>query len=492
MARFEPTVIDQDIATELSRFAYDPVGFVRFAFEWGVGELADYAGPDEWQVTLLTAVAEGLLSAQEAQKFAISSGHGIGKGAVTAWIILWAMSTRPHLSGVVTANTARQLETKTWRELALWHKRLLHRHWFEWSATKFVHRQHRDTWFVAAIPWSETNTEAFAGLHAAHVLVIFDEASAIPDTIWDVCEGAMTTPSALWCVFGNPTRNTGRFKECFGRFRHRWQARKVDSRSAKMANQKQIAQWVTDYGEDSDFVRVRVRGEFPQAATTQLIGQDKVQGAIERPLAVVAALSPETPLVMGVDVARFGSDQSVLAFRKGADARALPMIQLAQMDTMQVAARVAEACLSFQPAKIYVDGGGVGGGVIDRLRQLGYAPTEVNFGAKAQAAHRYTNRRAEMWDRLRQWLAIGCLPNSDQLMMDLTAPDYSYDAQNRLLLESKEDMKKRGLASPDLGDALALTFAEDSLGRVHASPPNEGPVVLDTGYHPLMANENIY
>ena len=127
------------------------------------------------------------------------------------------MSTRPHLSGVVTANTMSQLSTKTWRELALWYKRLINRHWFKWSATKFWHVEHPETWAVHATPNSEHNSEAFAGLHAKYVLMIFDEASAIPDKIWEVAEGALTDSDTeiIWLAFGNPTRSTGRFRECF-------------------------------------------------------------------------------------------------------------------------------------------------------------------------------------------------------------------------------------------------------------------------------------
>ena len=248
-------------------YVYDPVGFVEFAFDWGHGELSNWNGPDIWQRNILNAIGEGTQNLTDPIKIAVSSGHGIGKGTCAAWIILWAMSTRPHLSGIITANTANQLNTKSWRELAVWHKRLINRNWFTWTKTRFYHNSYKDTWFVAAIPWSEQRPEAFAGLHARHVLVIFDEASAIPNNIWDVCEGAMTTESAIWCVFGNPTRNTGRFYDCFNKFSHRWQHWKIDSRTTQMVNNNQVEQWVQDYGENSDFIQCGLRGSFPNPPT---------------------------------------------------------------------------------------------------------------------------------------------------------------------------------------------------------------------------------
>jgi len=181
------------------------------------------------------------------------------------------MSTRPELVGTVTANTFNQLKGKTWAELARWHRRAINAYWFKWTPTRFQLVESPQTWFIDALPWSKEASEAFAGTHAQHVLMVMDEASAIPDIIWEVAEGAMTT-GGFFFAFGNPTRNTGRFRECFGRFSHRWTTRQVDSRTAKMVNQDQIKEWLADYGEDSDFFRVRVRGVFPNVGDRQFIG----------------------------------------------------------------------------------------------------------------------------------------------------------------------------------------------------------------------------
>ena len=434
----------------------DPLRYVLDAFDWSEGELAAHPGPDTWQSDVLRDLGTGATTAAEAVRIAVASGHGIGKSALVAWIILWAMSTRPHLNGVVTANTGTQLETKTWRELAVWHKRAINSHWFRWTATRFVQVDHPETWFVAAVPWAKERSEAFAGQHAEHVLVIYDEASAVDDVIWEVSEGAMTTKGAMWCAFGNPTRNTGRFRECFGRFRHRWITRQIDSRTARMANRAQLDQLVEDYGEDSDFVRVRVRGEFPRAGSMQFIGGDVIEGAQSRRLEF---RDPGAPLILGVDIARFGDDQSVIRGRQGRDGRVIPPIKWRGMDTVYSAGKIAEAIDRYKAEAVMIDGGGVGGGVVDVLKSRGYRVIEVNFGAVAGESTKYANKRAEMWGNLRNWLATGCIDADRELATDLIGPEYGFDKDGRIQLEKKDDMKKRGLASPDNGDALALTFA---------------------------------
>jgi len=386
--------------------------------------------------------------------------------AITAWLILWAMSTRPHLNGVVTANTLNQLSTKTWRELAVWHKRAINASWFQWTATRFSHVAHPETWFVAAVPQSEHNSEAFAGLHARYVLIIFDEASAIPDSIWEVTMGAMTTPGAIWVVAGNGTRNTGRFRECFGSQRHRWTTRSVDSRTARKADKKYLQTLIDDYGLDSDFVKVRVLGQFPKASDTQFIPVDTVERAMTR------TLNPRQfagfPRILGVDVARFGSDQSVIICRQGT--KAFDPQTYRQIDLMELAGRVAEAYRELLPETVIVDETGLGGGVVDRLKQLGIPVVGVNFGAQAAVdPGAYANMRAEIWGQMRSWLQGEVdIPNMRELRDDLVGVEYGYDGKMRIQLERKDKMRERGLASPDIGDALALTFASYHRARAIA------------------------
>ena len=451
--------IELAIATDIAEFYADPLGYVMYAFEWGKpgGDLEYCTGPDKWQREQLQRVGQAFEDNPDTTiQEAIASGHGIGKSAETAWIIMWAMSTRPHLSGVVTANTATQLASKTWRELAVWNKRAINEHWFKWTATRFFHVDHPDTWVMAAIPQSEHGSEAFAGLHADHVLVIYDEASAIPDIIWEVSEGAMTTPRAMWFVFGNPTKNTGRFRECFGKNKHRWNQRQVDSRTCKMTNKAKIQEWLEDHGEDSDFFRVRVRGEFPRAGSQQFISSEHVENARRRTL--TGEQFWHLPVVLGVDVARFGADQSVIIVRQGRKIKSI--YKYRELSTVQLAARVAEKMRSYNPTVTFVDGIGVGAGVVDQLVSLGYPVQDVNVGQAASEPDIYYNKRAECWGRMRDWLEFADIPDDSELADDLVGPEYKYTVKEQIQLEKKEDMKKRGLSSPDAADAIAITFAE--------------------------------
>jgi hypothetical protein len=464
--------LDSDIdplAEEIGSYTYDPLAFVLGCFPWGEpGPLAGRKGPEPWQRRVLEEIGKGLKRNDDVIRDAVASGHGIGKSALVAWIVLWALCTCVDARVAVTANTEPQLRTKTWPELLKWYRLLVCRHWFTATATSLhsVDPDHRDTWKADALTWSENNTEAFAGLHNVgnRIVLIFDEASAISDRVWEVAEGALTDANTeiIWCAFGNPTRNTGRFRECFGSLRHRWNHQQVDSRSVSFTNKEQIAQWVTDYGEDSDFVRVRVRGEFPRAGSLQFIDSERVEEAMQRALTRDTGL----PLIMGVDIARQGEDQTVIRFRQGVDARSVPAMKFRIPDLMQVASRVAEQINIHKPAACFVDATGIGAGVFDRLAQMGYAQVVgVNFGGKSDrttstdAAALYANKRAEMWGHLKDWCRTGCLPEDRDLQADLIGVEYGYDAANAILLEKKEDMRRRGLASPDDGDALALTFA---------------------------------
>lgn len=490
-----------DVVEWVAACVDDPLKFVVEGYPWGKEgtSLALETGPDEWQAKLLGELRDELrdrrrfaadpdgaefsdeakLLLEGALRHAVGSGHGVGKSTFVAWLIQWFMATRPNCQVVVTANTKTQLTTKTWRELAKWHRLLRVGSWFSWSAEKFAFKAAPDTWFASAVPWTKERAEAFAGTHDAHVLMIFDEASAVEDLIWEVAEGALTTVGAMWFVFGNGTRNTGRFRECWRRFKHRWRTMTVDSRKAKKADKKQIQQWIDDYGEDSDFVRVRVKGDFPRQAVSQFIAEDDVEAAFARArlilkrkrealgeLAEMGApvrLSLEhdapkwAPLILSVDVSRFGDDQSVIGLRRGNVF--LIHSKHRGLDGVQLAAKVAEVINAYGPDATFVDVVGVGSSAVDQLVALGYPIESVNGGLKALDESKYFNRRAEMWDLMRSWLKAGGVLEEDLSMRDgMTAPEYGFDGKSRWQLETKDDMKSRGLPSPDEADCLSMTF----------------------------------
>ena len=451
----------ESLAYILAHTEKDPLLFVQAAFNWGQNELANHSILD-WQKEILINVREGIINLSEAVQIAVSSGHGIGKSALVSWLILWAISTKPNTKGVITANTEHQLKSKTWAELAKWHRLSIVEDMFEVSKTAIfsTDKRYEKTWRIDAIPWSEHRPEAFAGLHnqGGRILIIFDEASAIPTCIWEVAEGAMTDKNTeiFFLCFGNPTRNDGRFFECFGRFRHRWITKKVDSRTVPITDKRQIDKWVADYGIDSDFVKIRVLGEFPSGGSASLIKRDDILEAESRQIEESAYIN--TPRIIGVDVARFGEDKTVIARRQGL--KLYDLKKYSSLDTMEVADAVIREIISFKPEAVFIDLGGVGAGVYDRLKWLNYNVIGVDFAGKPERKDKYINKRAEMWGEMAEWLKYADIPVDSDLREDLAGPTYYFRGDNaQILLEKKQDMKKRGLASPDCADALALTFA---------------------------------
>lgn len=463
------------LADEVANYYADPLGFVLAMYPWGEqGPLQQHSGPDVWQAEFLEALGKEVaangfdgLQPVPAIRRGTSSGHGIGKSVLVAWLVDWIMSTRPHAQGTVTANTFTQLETKTWAAIQRWTKLCLTGHWFAVTSNRMYHVEHKDSWFCAPQSSKEENSEAFAGQHAADStsFYIFDEASAIPDGIYEVAEGGLTDGEPMIFVFGNPTRSSGRFHSaCFGLGRDRWHPTVVDSRNSRFTNKAQIDEWIQDYGEDSDFVRVRVRGLPPRASELQFIDQGRVWEAQKRSLPMVL---PDEPLVAGVDVSDGGSAWNVIRFRRGSDARSIPPIRIpgekVRADRGPFLAKLAEVLAAdyqgYRVAMMFVDSA-FGAPYVERLTAMGHSNVqEVRFGSESLDFHQ-ANLRAYMWNRMKEWLSNGAIdPKDNKLETDLTAPGYHINKQDKLVIESKEDMQKRGVASPDDGDALALTFA---------------------------------
>lgn len=491
MAQVQKRDPEQELRDDMGAFVHDPIGFIYYAFPWGEEntELAKDHGPREWQTEALGEVAEKLKAGDidGAIRLATASGHGIGKSALVAWIILWALCTFPQTKVVITANTGDQLRTKTWPEVAKWFNLLICRHWFIFEATSIRARGSKSkTWRCDAATWSETNTAAFAGLHNVRkrIVLIFDEASQIADKVWEVAEGALTDEDTeiLWLVFGNPTENTGRFRECFagGRFAHRWNPRQIDSRTVPGTNKAEIDKWIKDYGEDSDFVRVRVKGQFPRGGSMQFIDGETVENATRRE----AVCHLRQPLILGVDVARFGDDQQVIYSRRGLDARTIPPLKFRGLDLVSFSGKIAEHARTHGASAVFIDEGGMGAGVVDMVRMMlpGVLVIGVNFGGKPDGMAipgdqvTVADKAAEMWAHMRIWLRTGAIPNDPELVAELTARQYGFDTHSAIRLESKSDMKKRGLSSPDNADALALTFAFPV-----ADLPDYAPVSRDYG-----------
>jgi hypothetical protein len=449
---------EDDLQAACERFVNDPLGFVRFMYDWGVGPLKDWDGPDWWHEEVFNTVRDYLEGPETLPlQIAIASGHGAAKSAFIAWLTIWFMSCRPHPQVVTTANTETQLNTKTWRELAKWHKLTANHDWFEWTATTFYDKANPATWKANAIPWSENNSEAFAGTHEESVLIEFDEASKVADIIWEVTDGVLTTQKNIWVVCGNGTRNVGRFYDCFHKHKKYWRTWNIDSRKCKASTIKGTAyleRLVEQYGgEDSDKTRVRVRGLFPATATRQLISTLAVETSQDHQTEGWEML----PKVLGCDIARFGENSSVLIYRQGR--KVFDPIVLPKQDLMQTAHAIAESMKKERPMQTFVDGSGIGAGVVDRLRQMNFSVVDVN-GGNSSLNPRFLNKRVEMWWEMKEFIEGTCeLPKDTKLKDELTCVEYDYTDKGRIRLDRKTDIMDQYGFSPDRADALALTFA---------------------------------
>ncbi|CAB4199287.1 hypothetical protein UFOVP1326_34 [uncultured Caudovirales phage] len=474
--------LDAQLADDVGRFYADPLGFVMYAWDWENDTSIQVAklqfpytliygegfGPDKWACDLLTRIGDQVrangfdgMSPVPAIKEAIASGHGIGKSAITAWLTDWIMSTRPYSRGTITATTMTQLSTKTWAEIAKWTKKCITGHWFRVTtgkgAMKMVHVDYPDEWFCSAQTSTEENSEAFAGQHAPNAtsFYIFDEASGVPDKIEEVSEGGLTDGEPMKFAFGNPTVNTGWFARCFGKFAHRWGHSQIDSRTVQITNKKLHQQWIDDYGLDSDFVKVRVRGMFPSLSARQFISVKDVDAAYGRHLDPSAYAW--APRILTCDPAWEGDDMLEIGMRQGLKFTILRTIPKNDND-LQVAQILADIEDEYEADAVFIDAG-YGTGIYSAGKSLKRDWKLVWFGGESTDPG-CVNKRMQMWKDARDWLkAGGSIDEDPDLHADLIGPELIGRPDGKMQLESKKDMKARGLKSPGKADALALSFA---------------------------------
>ena len=460
---------------KMMSFADDPLGWVMWSFPWGTGILADEEGPRAWQASVLDDVGKAIRSGAVPDLpylEAVASGHGVGKSALVAWLVMWGMSTKAHTKCVVTATTETQLRTKTWSELSKWHQLSINAHWFRYTATKLCYAtpDGEETWKADAVTWSDSNTIAFQGLHnkGKRIIVIFDEASGIDDGVWDVTEGALTDKGTeiFWFAFGNPNLNTGRFDGCWKMYRNQWKRRRLDSRRVEGANLKQIAIWEDLYGEDHDFFRVRVMGLPPKGDGGNFIGLGSVEAAMARTLEKHSY--DFAPLVIGCDPAWTGRDSLEIVARQGSMSWLLRSIPKNDNDVM-IADILEEYQRDLGATAIILDAG-YGTGIWSIGKSRGYKNWHIVWFSAKSHDPECVNMRAFMWKKMRDWIKDGgCLEMDEDFKQDLVSVDRKPKDDGKILLESKEDMKKAHKASPNKADALALTFGMNIISDDDAS-----------------------
>ncbi|MGQ6073343.1 terminase [Serratia sp. IR-2025] len=479
-------LLEQQLVEDIASFTHDPHGYALYAFPWGEEgtELHDSAGPRQWQGEAFDEIGAHLQNpATRHQPLLIcrASGHGIGKSAWISMLVKWGMDTCEDCKVVVTANTENQLRTKTWPEIAKWQRLSITSDWFNCTATAIYANDpaHAKSWRADAVPWSENNTEAFAGLHnkGKRIILIFDEASNIADLVWEVAEGALTDEGTeiIWVAFGNPTRNMGRFRECFRKYRHRWKGKQIDSRTVEGTNKEQIAKWEEDNGEDSDFFKVRVRGIFPDASETQFIPTGLTDAALAR--VVTERDVAHAPTIIGVDPAYSGADDAVIYMRRGLHAKLL-WRGSKTTDDLIMAKRIADFEDQYNADAVNIDFG-YGTGIHSIGTSWGRSWTLVAFGG-ASSDPQMLNKRGEMHNSAKTWLKLGGALDERETAEDLSAVEYTVRLDGKIVLEPKEKVKERIGRSPGCGDSFVLTFAYPVTKRQHALPGEKrGGAVTD-------------
>ena len=409
-------------------------------------------------------------------RVAVRSGHGTGKSTALAVAALWFLATRKDALIPCTAPTAHQLQDVLWREM----RRLIAGMDEELKALFQVTSDRIQLKGSAGMIVARTarpeNPDALQGFHAPEILFVIDEAAGVNDAIFEVARGALSTPAARVALTGNPTRLSGYFHNAFHLARDSWTRIRFSCLDSPLVAPEYAGEIAAEYGEDSDMYRVRVLGEFPKAGMFNLIPLELVVRAMER--SAPPDYQNTEPRIMGVDPAWLGTDRSAVVLRQGMAAKILFTVRGA--DTVRLAQMVATRAAEIRPDHIFVDQTGVGAGVFDQLKRTGYPVTGVAFSQTPMEPERFANRRAEMWWRIREWLEQGLvLEESRDLRDDLMAPEYHMTNTGKIQLESKDDIRRRGRPSPDLGDALALTFAFP----VYPASRHEEANAEPDGYH---------
>ena len=457
----------QQAIDSIARWGRDPVAFCREVCR---------IEPDAWQVEVLEALLTN-------DRICLCASKGPGKSLILAIIAWWFLVTKPHPKVIATSITGDNLRDGLWSEMSKIQQRsdLLKKN-FIVGAEQITMIESAKTWFMSARTWAHgadavQQGNTLAGIHADHVLFVVDEAGDIPDAVVASAEAGLANSSeehgrtAKLVIAGNPTRLSGPLYRATTSESDLWYVKRIsgdpdDPNRAPRVSLAWAEAQIRKFGRNNPWVLVNVFGQFPPSQSNALLGIEEVAASMlrESPSAIASDDETVPPRILGVDVARFGDDRTVIFAREGRNAFA-PWV-FRNLDTQQVADEVKKVMDKWQPDAVFIDDGGVGGGVTDRLRALGQAVVGVNFGSAAQEPE-YANKRMEMWYRMANWLKHedGTLPNDEELKAELVAPTYDFDEKQRMLLESKKKMKARGLPSPDKADALVLTFAHNVIAK---------------------------
>lgn len=440
----------------IKRYRNDPVAFVQNVFN---------ANPDQWQTEFLEAIRDNN------RRISVRSGHGVGKSTAASWAMLWYLLTRYPVKVVVTAPTSSQLFDALFAEIKRWVKEMppALSELLEVKSDRIELKPSPTEAFISARTSRAEQPEALQGIHSENVMLVADEASGVPEAVFEAAAGSMSGHAAVTVLLGNPVRSSGYFYETHNRLKDEWFTLHVNCEKSKRVSKEFVREMAIKYGEESNAYRVRVLGEFPLSDDDTMIPFSVVEQAMNRDIEV----DPFATVIYGIDVARFGSDKSALAKKKGGVITEVKRWK--GLDLMQLVGAIKHEYdsedVEDRPLSIYIDSIGLGSGVVDRLREMGLPAIGINVSEAPAMKNSYVNLRGELWGKMKNWLEQrSCaLPKDDDLLAELTAPRYSFNSSGKLRVESKDEMKKRGLASPDLADACILTLAGDAAVGIYGS-----------------------
>jgi hypothetical protein len=451
------TVPDNPFVEFVKLYKNNPVLFVREVLN---------TEPDVWQIEFLNHIAKGN------RRISVRSGHGVGKSTASAWAMLWYLFLRFPVKIVVTAPTSSQLYDALFAEVKRWVKVLppMLQEQLEVKQDRIEMKDANNEAFISARTSRAEQPEALQGVHSDNVMLVADEASGIPEQVFEAAAGSMSGHAAVTLLLGNPVRSSGFFFDTHNRLANDWVTMKVSCADSPRVSEAYIEEMKARYGEESNAYRIRVLGEFPRSDDDTVIPMELLELATNRDVEA----SKHAPLVWGLDVARFGSDRSALCKRQG-NAVVEPIKTWKNLDLMQLTgAVVAEYEIlvpSQRPQEILVDSIGLGAGVVDRLKELGLPARGINVAESPAMGGTYRNLKAELWHKAKAWLEQrDCrMPKDEALIAELATVRYSFTSNGKIQIEGKDELKKRGMSSPDRADAFCLTFASDAVIGMYGS-----------------------
>lgn len=446
----------------INRYRHNPILFVEEVLQ---------ATPEPEQIEMLNSVNDNRMTT-------VKAGHGVGKTTTLAWVILWFMFTRPYPKIPCTAPTMHQLRDILWAEISKWlNKSEVLKQLFSWTVERLALKSQEEKWF--AVARTATKPDAMQGFHSESLLFVLDEASGINDVIFEPILGALTGEETKLIMVGNPTRTAGFFYNSFTKNRKMFNCITLNAENSKRVTHDFIESIIALYGRESDPYRVRVLGEFPKSQADTFISLDLIEKSVEgwenRDDLVAGKKLKEIHL--GVDVARFGDDESIIfSVFKYEDNIYIAYLEdvIYKNTTVELTGYTKNVIRKYNKRhpeieiNVNVDETGVGAGVVDQLDSdhgdLDYNVIPQTFGGTGGTLNEepieYSNNTGLLWGNVKRLLMANKLfiEGDAELISQLSNRKYSVNEDGKIKLERKQDMKKRGVSSPDRADALALSL----------------------------------